>query len=179
MSIINVPIDALTVVVLTHELAHAYTHLGLDIDSHAWSVSSFAATDIHILEGLAQYYTEAVCYNIAKGYPAALDTFEKLLSEQSMPYQCYKDWIDDGGVAGELILHYLIRTRQHNIRDYDRFLQEFDQGLGLLRTNKQLNKQHRKIRPPEAKQKPAHKFSEDDWNLFDGDEKTNLKTTKE
>ena len=33
-------VEALTYVVLAHELAHAYTHLGRDIDGNAWDTES-------------------------------------------------------------------------------------------------------------------------------------------
>ena len=47
------PLDALTVVVLTHELAHAYSHLGRDIDGRRWETDAFAKTDLSIAEGIA------------------------------------------------------------------------------------------------------------------------------
>ena len=46
-------IEDLTVVTLTHELAHAYTHVGRDIDGHYWDTNGFAATHLDICEGLA------------------------------------------------------------------------------------------------------------------------------
>jgi hypothetical protein len=49
--------DALTIVVLAHELAHAYAHLGRDIDNERWETEQFAKSDIDIVEGLAQFYT--------------------------------------------------------------------------------------------------------------------------
>jgi hypothetical protein len=52
---LGVPPDALTIVVLAHELAHAYTHLGRDIDNERWDTERFAKSDLDIVEGLAQY----------------------------------------------------------------------------------------------------------------------------
>ena len=46
--------------VLTHELAHAYTQLGADIDGRRWAAASFAKAETELKEGLAQYYTERV-----------------------------------------------------------------------------------------------------------------------
>ena len=51
--LLGVPVDAVTVVVLTHELAHAYSHLGRDIDNETWSTDSFAKTDMDVVEGIA------------------------------------------------------------------------------------------------------------------------------
>ena len=38
---IGVDIEDLAVVVLAHELAHAYTHIGLDIDGRNWGTESY------------------------------------------------------------------------------------------------------------------------------------------
>ncbi len=58
---LNIDPEALTTVVLLHELAHAYSHRGRDIDANRWDVNAFASADIHIVEGIAQYYTETIC----------------------------------------------------------------------------------------------------------------------
>lgn len=49
--LLNHSVDALTVVVLTHELAHAYTHLGTDIDGHRWSSLAFHQSERGLKEG--------------------------------------------------------------------------------------------------------------------------------
>jgi hypothetical protein len=59
--VLNLPVEALTVVVAAHELAHAYSHLGKDIDGVRWNTQTFSETELGIVEGLAQYYTEIVC----------------------------------------------------------------------------------------------------------------------
>jgi hypothetical protein len=48
--VLGVAIDALTIVVLAHELAHAYTHLGRDIDNEQWATAAFSASDLDIVE---------------------------------------------------------------------------------------------------------------------------------
>jgi hypothetical protein len=53
-------VEDLTVVVLTHELAHAYTQLGADIEGRRWPAAAFAAAESGLKEGLAQYYTDRV-----------------------------------------------------------------------------------------------------------------------
>jgi hypothetical protein len=47
-------VEDLTVVVLTHELAHAYTQLGADIEGRRWPARAFAAAATALKEGLAQ-----------------------------------------------------------------------------------------------------------------------------
>jgi hypothetical protein len=119
---LDVEIEALTLVVLAHELAHAYTHLGRDIDGRQWETGTFAKTDIHIVEGLAQYYTQSVCKKLAARFPSALKAFETLLEHQSAPYQCFEDWIknrkDD---PGEFVRQCMIQTRSVPCMDYGAF----------------------------------------------------------
>jgi hypothetical protein len=46
---------------LPHELAHAFTHAGFDIDGETWNCSDFGSGTIEVTEGLAQYYAWRVC----------------------------------------------------------------------------------------------------------------------
>jgi hypothetical protein len=59
--LIGVSVEALTVVVTIHELAHAYSHLGKDIDGKTWNTGDFARAELGIVEGLAQFYTACIC----------------------------------------------------------------------------------------------------------------------
>ncbi|MBM3740920.1 MAG: hypothetical protein FJW39_34690, partial [Acidobacteria bacterium] len=77
--ILGVSAEALTIVVLAHELAHAYTHLGRDIDNEKWDTERFAAADLGIVEGLAQFYTHVVCARLEHRMPAALAAYKALL----------------------------------------------------------------------------------------------------
>ena len=45
-------IEDLAIVVLAHELAHAYTQLGADIDGRRWAAPSFAKAETALKEGL-------------------------------------------------------------------------------------------------------------------------------
>jgi len=58
--IIQVDIEGLTIAVMAHELAHAYSHLGADTDGKRWDDRAFCASDGYIKEGIAQYYTAKV-----------------------------------------------------------------------------------------------------------------------
>jgi len=64
---LDVSVDGLTIVVLTHELVHAYTQLENDIDNEQWETGAFAAADLKVVEGLAQFIRE-LC---AKARPEA------------------------------------------------------------------------------------------------------------
>jgi hypothetical protein len=85
-------IEDLTVVVLTHEIAHAYTHLGLDIGGACWSDDGFQQTDRFVTEGLAQFYTSIVTQKLRNRLPMAFDAYEALLKYQSPTYHAHETW---------------------------------------------------------------------------------------
>src|SRR5438045_984553 len=64
-------VEDLTIVVLTHELAHAYTQLGADIDGRRWPAAAFRRADLPLTEGLAQYYTQAVLERLKDRFDGA------------------------------------------------------------------------------------------------------------
>ncbi len=62
-------IEDLAVVTLAHELSHAYTHVGRDIDGGTWRDPGFRQSDLAVVEGLAQFYTAAVAQKLAMRAP--------------------------------------------------------------------------------------------------------------
>jgi hypothetical protein len=120
--------ESLTVVVVLHELAHAYSHLGRDIDSNRWDVESFAHADLRIVEGIAQFYTSAICEKMKERYPAALSAYQALLKIQSGPYVVHQDWerAPDKNApsprAGEVVRASMVECRTRGICDYDEFV---------------------------------------------------------
>jgi hypothetical protein len=127
-STLQVDAESLTVVVVLHELAHAYSHLGRDIDSNRWDVESFARADLRIVEGIAQFYTGAICQKMGERYPAALSAFEALLRIQSGPYLVHKGWMKAPGKdtlsprAGEVVRASMVECQTLGIQDYGEFL---------------------------------------------------------
>lgn len=119
-NVLNISIEDLTIVVLTHELAHAYTHMGADIDGVRWSEKAFAECDLRIVEGLAQHYTEIICKKIEEKGNNALTAFEKLLNCQSTIYTVFREWTN-GEQAAERIRFTLLITRSQKICSYDDF----------------------------------------------------------
>lgn len=95
--LLGVSLATLTVVVLCHELVHAYTHRGVDIDGFSWPTDRFIRTDTYVKEGLAQYYTERIMHDLRTRLPDGLDTFLEKTSKQSAPYTAYKNWLGDKG----------------------------------------------------------------------------------
>ena len=109
----GVPADALTFVVLAHELAHAYTHLGFDIDDFDWPTNEFASTDVAVVEGLAQYYAEVVCKNLESQMPEAIAAFRVLLAHQHEVYSAHRTWVDEEDRnSGEIIRVSLVECRR-------------------------------------------------------------------
>ena len=86
-------VEDLAIVVLTHELAHAYSQLGADIEGRRWDPGDFSKAETGLKEGLAQYYTDRVLRRLEKRYSGALSVYERMLSKQPEPYQTHKPWI--------------------------------------------------------------------------------------
>ena len=114
-------VEGMTVVALAHELAHAYTHRGKDIDGIVWDTRVFSETDTLTIEGLAQFYTHVICTKLAARFPAALHAFNALLELQSFLYNDFRDWKRDQDHRGEAVRLAMIETRRAGVRDYGRF----------------------------------------------------------
>lgn len=112
---LGVAVEALTIVVLAHELAHAYTHLGRDIDNERWDTGHFAGSDLDIVEGLAQFYTKVICTRLQDRMPAALQAYEALLKEQSGPYRAHLNWVESDERGGEIVRVSMIECRSRGI----------------------------------------------------------------
>ena len=92
--VLGVSVEALTVKVLAHELAHAYTHIGADADGQRWSSELFAKADRGLKEGLAQYYTVRVLDRLARQIPEALEAYKRLLPHQPEVYSAHLPWLE-------------------------------------------------------------------------------------
>jgi hypothetical protein len=116
----DVPIEDLTVVVLIHELAHGYTHLGRDIDGQHWTDQSFAESDLRVVEGLAQFYTEIISQKMSARTPGIYTAFQALLKFQSGAYLVHQNWLTDHRrQIGETVRFALIAARSSNRVSYD------------------------------------------------------------
>lgn len=121
---LDVPVEALTVVTLAHELAHAYSHLGKDIDGQDWDTLAFARADIYIVEGLAQFYTEVACKRLAFRYPEAFQAYKEFLNIQNGPYLAHRSWASNEERTGEVVRVSLLHTRINQVIMYNEFLKE-------------------------------------------------------
>lgn len=130
---LDISLEALTVVVLLHERSHAYTHKGFDVDGAQWPTSDFAEADLSVVEGLAQYYTWAVCRKMEEEYPTWIGAFDRLLKFQSDPYREHHRWGPDSERAGEAIRGAMNSARAQPIHDANQF------GKMVERVRDQLN----------------------------------------
>lgn len=117
---------ALTVVVLTHELAHAYTHLGRDIDEDRWDTEAFAATDMDVVEGLAQFYTKVICIRLRDRMPGGYAAYEALLKLQPEPYHAHTKWVGEDERGGEIVRVSMVECRSTKITSAQAFAAAVD-----------------------------------------------------
>lgn len=123
-------VEDLAIVVLAHELAHAYTQLGADIEGRRWAVSSFAKADTALKEGLPQYYTDRVLHRLESRYSGALRVFLGLLPGQPEPYRAHQPWLD--GSSPEAVRRAMLEVRRWNegkLADFNRRLEAARRGL--------------------------------------------------
>lgn len=119
-------VEDLTAVTLTHELAHAFTHLGQDAEKNAWDTNAFCKADLRITEGLAQYYTHIIASSAAAdrrtaGFRVA---YELLREHQSSEYQVHMKWAPtdvDLPKYGERVRLAMLTCRNRGITQYAEF----------------------------------------------------------
>lgn len=125
---LGTPVDALTVVVLAHECAHAYTHLGTDIDGERWDSEAFSQSEVALKEGLAQYYTYRVCKRLEESLPEAFQAYSKLLPQQPDAYRTHCDWVNY--FTPEEVRLAVLELRRRDLRT----LKKYEQALGRAKT---------------------------------------------
>lgn len=127
----NISVEGLCFVALAHELAHAYTHVGKDIDEEKWRTTDFAETDLPIVEGLAQFYTKRVCEKLAPRFPEGLEAYRALLKTQSPAYTEHENWIKDHPHLKEAIRFCMIQCRSQGVKSYGQFQEILHQVSAL------------------------------------------------
>lgn len=107
---LGVTVAGLTVKVLAHELAHAYTHIGADADGKRWDTQAFSKAERGLKEGLAQYYTVRVLDRLERQIPEARQAYEKLLPHQPAVYRTHVPWLEK--FTPEEVRHAMLTTRR-------------------------------------------------------------------
>lgn len=129
--VLGVSVEALTVKVLAHELAHAYTHIGMDADGKSWAAHAFSKTERGLKEGLAQYYTVRVLDRLARQLPTAKDAYEKLLPHQASEYHTHVSWLDR--YQPEEVRDAMLATRRKGVGTVDGFNAALEEARKRLR----------------------------------------------
>jgi hypothetical protein len=118
---LNVSVEDLTCVVLAHEFAHAFTHVGSDANHLSWDSVQFQQAAHEVKEGLAQYFKALVCRQIK--VRGAYDAYEKLLPQQPKAYQVHTEW----NAKPESVRLAMMKMRR--VTQQRRSLELFDQFL--------------------------------------------------
>lgn len=127
---LNVPTDSLTIVVLIHELAHAYTHLGMDIDGNRWKSNDFANSSTLLKETLAQYYTHLLTIEMDKHVDHTHSTYKHLLDYQSFYYRSHLGLVEEN--TPEQVRLAMVTSRRLGRVDMMQFIEK------LIEAEKQL-----------------------------------------
>jgi len=123
--------EDLAVVILSHELAHAYTHIGADIDGSRWGSMDFKNSAVELKEGLAQYYTQRVCIRLQDRCPGALRAFEELLPRQPERYWTHVRWIETKS-SPEHVRTAMLETRRRGSGNATTFEETLAQARARL-----------------------------------------------
>jgi hypothetical protein len=130
----NLSIEGLTVTVAAHELAHAYTHLGFSCDGKDWDTERFEIADLHIVEGLAQFYTAVVTDRLRKKSEEPWEAYSGFLNLQGGPYRAHLEWGDDRNQIRESVrssMNELRATRDFNHESFKAQIEHYTDILNI------------------------------------------------
>jgi len=116
---LDISVEDLTVVVLAHEFAHAYTHRGIDIAGFTWDDEAFAKSDKRLKEGLAQYYTHVIASHLDRFRPGIFKAYESLLEKQPPDYHAHLPWVN--ACDKEALRNTMVEERRQRIGSLDHF----------------------------------------------------------
>ncbi len=134
---LDVTTESLATVVLIHELSHAYTHVGADIDGERWSSIAFSDSDHALKEGLAQYYTDLVALRLKEKDPEVHLAYERLVERQPEAYRVHLAWIRR--YRPEEIRHSMLAIRRADKGTIEQFENELLGAKSRLRFEKKSN----------------------------------------
>jgi hypothetical protein len=138
---------SLTVVVLAHELAHAFTQVGADIEGYRWELETFHAAELSLKEGIAQYYTALACERLQRVAPGAKPAYEALLEKQPAPYQTHIPWLE--GHREEEVRLALVQARRSDVTKAEDFGALLKQAATDLRMGRAASASNGRTEPEE------------------------------
>lgn len=115
----NLPIDRITFIILAHEMAHLYTHIGLDINHNCWDDFKFVYTDKRITEGLAEFHSFEACRKSTSS-PELIFAYANLLMDAPGIYQAWiLKWYNN-----DAIKNFLTIKESNSIADFVKVLSD-------------------------------------------------------
>lgn len=130
---LGVTVEGLASVVLAHEMAHAYSHLGSDIDGERWSSTAFSESEHELKEGLAQYYTYLLSQRLSRAMPTMASAYEELLTRQPPAYSTHVPWTEEN--RPEEVRIAMLESRRHSVATTADFSSALAEGKKRLRQN--------------------------------------------
>jgi len=139
--ILGVSISSLTTVVLIHELAHGYTHLGKDKEDSDWDTSNFFSVENRgVAEGLAQYYTDIISETLGDREDVSIHyAYLRLRRKQAGLYRIHDKWVEQ--FSPEVVRDALVKFRRNNQKGLDEFVEK------LLSEKEALKSSSRPLHP--------------------------------
>jgi hypothetical protein len=107
----GVSAENLATVVMIHELAHAYTLAGYDINMSRGNLLCSLLPD-EMAEGAAQYYTNAVCDQLEVKFNGIKQAFSELLAGQGPAYHAFQQWTTERIFNHEAVRSAWIKFRE-------------------------------------------------------------------
>lgn len=128
----GVSVEAMTLMVLAHEYAHALSHLGLDANGDHWELGSYLRADRHVHEGLANYFSEvALAASADWWFQEALVALRSLVQKQEPPYREFLHWQKDLKAKPEAVRAALRMARtmpRVDAEEFRRLLLDYSRG---------------------------------------------------
>jgi hypothetical protein len=133
--------EDLAEVVLAHEVAHAFTHLGGDADKQIWETDKFQRCERMLMEGLAQFYT---CLYVG-GSAAKISgksrqsgarsglaiAFDQLLVRLPEQYKTFVSWPVPARGSLEAVRAAMLSMRQYEQAKHIQFVEKLRNLAGV------------------------------------------------
>ena len=131
----GVDIEALTLVVLSHEYAHALSHLGVDANKTFWDTDHFHKTPSIIKESIAEYFSYQFVLENKDAKAHWIDVYNLLFDNSPQIYKEYKKW---GKATPEAVRFAMLQARKEKVKDlsfdlFSKWIKETDAKLFINR----------------------------------------------
>lgn len=123
-------IEHTAAVILAHELAHAYHHVGKDKDGAVWD--TFTESEPKIVEGLAQYYALRFVEEFESQFRELRNVYDGIIKLQTGDYCIHEEW--SKVYKNEHVRFALIAARRNSIISYNDFQEILKKSSEMVKT---------------------------------------------